>query len=136
MTDEIDRPVYKRELLEEAKESQEPVTEVDVSDTGRTTRVHAIQEYDGVAYRAQITVHKGSDSPPGVQFGKCYWDSDVGVMRDWTSLATGRLSGPQDLPSWESLFTVFNSALGLYNREVLDDTRTVRTDTGQRGGDQ
>lgn len=130
------RPAYKRELLEEAKDAQTPVTEVDVSENGHTTRVHAIQEYDGVAYRAQITHDDRSDSPPGVQFGKSHWDSDVGVMRDWSSLATGSLSGPQDLPAWESLFTVFNATLGVYNREVRGDVRTdpSTTDNEQDGG--
>lgn len=111
-------PIYKRDLLEKAKEAQEPVTEIDVSDKGRTTRVHAIQEYDGVAWRAMIRYHDHSDDPPSVKFAKSYHDSEAKAHREWWSLATGRLSGPQDLPSWESLFTVFNAALGVYNREV------------------
>jgi hypothetical protein len=114
-------PVYKRDLLEDAKDAEEPVTEVEVSDSGRTTRVHAIQECDGVAYRAQITVDEKGESPPSIQFGRTYWDSDAKVMREWLSLATGRLSGPQNLPAWESLFTVFNAALGAFNREVRSD---------------
>jgi hypothetical protein len=127
------RPTYKRELLEEAKNTKIPVTEVNVSKSGHKTRVHALQDYDGEAYRAQITHDERSDSPPKVQFEKCYWDSDVAVMQDWSSLATGRLSGPQDLPSWESLLTVFNAALRVYNRQVRDDVRTAGTD--RSGGD-
>jgi len=124
MSDDLDgvvehpEPIYKRELLEKAKEVQEPVTEIEVSDDGRTTRVHAIQEFDGVAWRALIRHYEPSDGQPSVSFAKSYHDSDAKVMRDWSSLATGRLSGPQDLPSWESLFTVFNAALGKFNREV------------------
>lgn len=114
-------PIYKRDLLEEAKDAAEPVTEVDVSDNGRTTRVHAIQESDGVAYRAQITSREGSDSPPSVSFGESHWDSDVKTMRKWSSLATGALTGPQNLSRWESLFTVFNAALSEFNREVRND---------------
>lgn len=123
------RPAYKRGLLEKAKEAEEPVTEVDVSKSGHVTRVHAIQEYDGVAYRAQITYDERSDSPPRVKFGRSRWDSEVGVLADWSSLATGSLPGPQNLPAWESLFTVFNSALGLFNREVRGDPRTLDTET-------
>jgi len=113
-----ERPTYKRDLLEKAKDAQEPVTEVEVNDSGSTTRVHAIQEYDGTAYRVMIKQYHGSDSPPDVEFARSRWDSDARVMRDWSPLATGRLGGPQDLPSWESLFTVFNAALGVYNREI------------------
>lgn len=116
------RPSYKRELLERAKGTEEPVTEVDWNDSGRAVRVHAIQEYDGTAYRAQITDYVKFESSPSVKFAKSYWNADVGTLQDWTPLATGSLSGPQDLSSWESLFTVFNSALGVYNREVrMDD---------------
>jgi hypothetical protein len=127
------RPTYKRELLEEAKDAKTPVTEVNVSQSGHTTRIHAIQEYDGDAYRAQITHDERSDSPPNVQFGKSYSDSDVPVMQDWSSLATGSLPGPRDLQSWKSLFTVFNAALSVYNRQVRDDVRTAGTD--RSGGD-
>jgi hypothetical protein len=128
------RPTYKRELLEEAKDATIPVTEVNVSKSGHTTRVHAIQESDGGAYRAQITHDERSDSPPRVQFEKCYWDSDVAVMQDWSSLATGSLPGPQDLPSWESMFTVFNAALRVYNRQVRDHVRTAGIEQ-EAGGD-
>lgn len=116
--DGFNEPVYKRDLLEEAKDAQEPVTEIETTDDGLTTRVHAIQEYDGTAYRAMIKHYERSDGPPRVQFAKTRWNSDAKVMRDWSDMATGRLSGPQDLPSWESLFTVFNAALGEFNREV------------------
>jgi hypothetical protein len=122
------RPSYKRELLEDAKDAEIPVTEVNVNESGNATRVHAIQECDGDAYRVQITYDERVDSPPSVQFGRCYWDADVAVMRDWSSLATGSLAGPYDLASWESLFTVFNAALRVYNRQIRDDVRTAGTD--------
>lgn len=126
-------PIYKRDLLEKAKDAQEPVTEVEVSDKGRTTRIHAIQEYDGVAWRVLIRQFSESDDPPSVSFCKSYHDSDVKVMRDWSSLATGRLNGPQDLPSWESLFTVFNAALHEYNREFRCNDRVVHPATDHGG---
>jgi hypothetical protein len=122
-------PIYKRELLEEAKDAQEPVTKVEVSDKGRTTRVHAIQEYDGVAWRVMIRHYSESDDPQSVSFSKSYHDSDVKVMRDWSGMATGRLSGPQDLPSWESMFTVFNAAMHEFNREVRGNIYSRDTDT-------
>lgn len=109
-------PVYKRGLLEKAKSEQTPVTETETSDDGRTTRIHAIQETDGEAYRAMIRCYEPSDSPPTVQFAKSYWDADAKVLRDWSNMATGRLGGPQDLPAWESIFTVFNAALNEFNR--------------------
>jgi hypothetical protein len=128
------RPTYKRELLEEAKNAKAPVTEIDVSESGHTTHVHAIHECEGVAYRAQITHDEHSESPPNVQFGKSYYYSDVPVMQDWSSIATGSLPGPQKLPSWESLFTVFNAALSVYNRQVRNDVRTAGTDRSVGGG--
>lgn len=120
------RPTYKRELLEESKGAQEPVTEVEYSEDGHTLRVHAIQEYDGVAYRAMIRSDARSDSDPTVSLARSRWESDVGQLRDWTALATGRLSGPKDLPAWESLFTVFNAALGAYYDETVEpEERTI-----------
>lgn len=124
-------PIYQRELLEEAKDAQEPVTEVEVSDNGRTTRIHAIQEYDGVAWRVMIRNHSESDDPPSVSLCKSHHDSEVKVMRDWSSMATGRLSGPKDLPSWESIFTVFNAALHEYNKEFRCNDREVVTGVEQ-----
>lgn len=118
---EYREPVYKRDLLEEAKQAEEPVTEIEVSDEGRTTRVHAIQEYGGTAWRVMIRHYSASENSASVSFAKSHHQSDAKVMRDWTDMATGRLSGPKDLPSWESLFTVFNIALHEYNREVRAD---------------
>lgn len=109
-----ERPTYKRDLLEDAKDTEEPVTEVEITDDERTVRVHAIQEADGVAYRAQIEEYLPSDSDASVSFARSRWNSDAKVFRDWSPLATGALSGPQDLSSWESLFTVFNAALDEY----------------------
>lgn len=109
-------PLYQRELLEKAKGAQEPVTNVE--DDGDTIRVHAIQEYDGTAWRAMIRAYRPSDSPPSVSFAESHWEADHKTMREWSALATGRLSGPQRLPRWESLFTVFNSALGEYKRLI------------------
>jgi len=115
------RPAYKRDLLREAIDTHEPVTEVDTAVDGAVVRVHAIQEYDGVAYRAAIKNDERSDQDPSVSFARSRWNSESYILRDWSSLATGALSGPQHLPAWESLFTVFNAALGVYNREVRND---------------
>lgn len=115
------RPTYKRELLEEAKDADGPITEVDWSDSKRRVNVNAIWAHDGVAYRVEITAHPEFDSDPQVSFARSHYDSDAGVMRDWSSLATGRLSGPQDLASWSALFTVFKHAQAEFNLEVAPD---------------
>jgi len=114
------RPSYMRELLEEAKEVQEPVTEIEWTDEDRTVRVHAIQEHDGVAHRVLIKDHRRFDDGPTVSFAVSRWDSKLGVLRDWSKQATGRLGGPKALGAWERYFTVFNAALGVFNREVRD----------------
>ena len=111
-------PLY-QDLIDEAQESEEPVTVVsEVSDHRHVYR--AAYEVDGTVWRADIdTVDEREkfDSTPSVKFARCYPDSDADIMREWSSLATGRLSGPQKLPAWESLFVVFNAVLGLYTRE-------------------
>lgn len=120
-TTQQNRPTYKYDLLQEAKFVQEPVTEVEINNEWEESviRVHAIQEYNGTAWRCLIEDGRG-DGDPRVSFAKSYWDSDVDVLRDWSRLATGRLSGSQELPAWESLFAVFNAALGEYQREVTE----------------
>lgn len=114
------RSVIYQDLIDSALESEEPVTDIDEISDHRTV-YRAAQEVDGTVWRADIdTVDEREeyDSKPSVSFARCHPDSDVRTMRKWSSLATGRLSGPQKLHDWEALFTVFNAALGVYNREV------------------
>lgn len=118
---ERSRPTYKRELLEEAKDADGPVTDVDWPKSGRRVNVNSIWAHDGDAYRVEITAHPEYESEPNVTFAHSSYDSDVGVLRDWSSLATGRLTGPQDLASWSALFTVFKHAQATFNLEVRDD---------------
>lgn len=109
--------VYVEHLVERAKEAEEPVTEISREMDTRPL-YHAVQEHDGTAWR--VTIDTGDirpeyDSTPHVTFARCFPDAEWEAMREWSSLATGRLSGPQSLPAWESLFTVFNAALRLYH---------------------
>ena len=113
-----EEPYYKHELVEKAMAAQEPVSEVEWSDDERTLRVFAIQEVDGTAWFASIEDYLPGDGSPSVDFKSCYPHSEHRTFRKWTSLATGRLTGPQKLPDWESIFTVFNVALSAYTREV------------------
>lgn len=109
------------EIVDRAMRSQEPVTEI--REVGEHRRIYSAVQYDPddeVAWRSDIDadLHPDYDTTPSVKFSKCHPTASSETLQQWTSLATGRLSGPQDLPHWESLFTVFNVALGLYNREV------------------
>lgn len=108
------------ELVDRAMRSQEPVTEV--REIGEYRRTYTAVQYDPkteTVWRAYIDAdhHPDYESSPSVHFSKCHPTSSAKIMQKWTSLATGRLSGPQGLSAWESLFTVFNAALGVYNRE-------------------
>jgi hypothetical protein len=129
-SDPYPEPIHKRDLLEAAKSVAEPVTEVEVIHNGSSTHIHAIQECDGVAWMVMIRHHSEFDDPASVSFAKSYHNSKSKQLRRWSDMATGALSGPKDLPSWESIFTVFNAALGQFNREVrgLGDSPSTDTD--------
>jgi hypothetical protein len=116
MVEEPTYPVYCRHLVEMATGAQEPVTEVD--DTGSRVHYRAVQERDGKVWFVEITDGEYYDEP-NVAFRRSVPDSEAEILRKWTSLATGRLSGPQQLPAWEAIFTVFNAALGLYQKEAM-----------------
>jgi hypothetical protein len=108
------------EFVDRAMRSQEPVTEI--RKVGEYRRIYSAAQYDPnteTVWRADIDAdhHPDYDSNPSVQFSRCYPVSDSEIRQQWTRLATGRLSGPQKLGAWESLFTVFNIALSFYNRE-------------------
>ncbi len=117
--------IYEEELVYDAVESDEPVTKISRTSDHRTL-YHAFHEVDGTCWRATIDTldeREEYDSTPRVKFSRCSPDADLAMLREWTDLATGRLSGPQTLPEWESLFTVFNVALGLYHQ---DDEHTEK----------
>lgn len=112
------------EFVDRAMRSQEPVTET--REVGKYRRIYSAAQYDPdreVVWRADIDAdhHPEWDTDPSVSFSKCYPNSTVSVMQDWSSLATGRLTGPQDLDSWNALFTVFYAALDHYHSEVDDE---------------
>lgn len=112
------------EFVERAMNSQEPVTRIDECGEYRTRYESA--QYDPneeIVWRCSITYdsHPENDSEPSVEFNRAMPKAEVNTLQKWSSVATGRLSGPQKLGSWESMFTVFNAALGLFNREVRFD---------------
>lgn len=127
-------PMLYAEIVDEAMRSQEPVTEV--LDTGEHRVTYRAVQYDPnteTVWRADISAdeHPDYDNEPRVKFAKCYPTSDLEMMQEWTSKATGSLSGPQKLGPWESMFTVFNEALGLYQRESREPDQKLATDGGQ-----
>lgn len=123
MANEGSTAVIHQDLIEKARDAEQPVTEVIDEKYAHRTIYRAAQFRDGVVWRADIDTvddREEFDSTPSVKFSKCCPDSDVKVLRDWSPLATGRLSGPQDLPAWEALFTVFNAVLHEYNDKDRD----------------
>jgi hypothetical protein len=112
--------------------SQEPVTEI--REVGEHRRIYSAAQYDPgteVVWRADIDAHHhpGHDITPSVSFAKSYPTLDSRAMQEWTSLATGRLGGPQKLGPWESLFTVFNEALSFYHEEAPTDDHSLCPNT-------
>ena len=111
------------DFVEHAMRSEEPVTETRSSGEDRT--IYSAAQYDPDAemcWRADIAHDTRSDGSPRVTFSKCRPTADHETLRDWSPLATGRLSGPQRLPAWEALFTVFNTVLAFYRQEQGDRT--------------
>ena len=113
------------EFVDRAMRAQEPVTRTKEIGEHRTTYEAAMYFPDSeVVWRCYIDAdeHPDYDSKPSVHFSKCYPNSSASVMQNWTSMATGRLGGPQKLVPWEQMFTVFNAALGLYNRSLQTES--------------
>lgn len=113
-------PMLYPEFVDRAMRSQEPVTEI--REVGEHRSIYSAAQYDsgtGVVWRADIDAdhHPDYEHEPTVKFSKCHPTSSAEIMQKWSALATGRLGGPQQLGAWESLFTVFNAALELFNRE-------------------
>lgn len=118
--------VYREDLVEHALAREETVLDVDwVGDT--RCLYHAVQERDYTVWRATLDVdyYPDSDTTPSVKFARCHPHSDADVMQKWTSLATGRLSGPQDLKPWRRMFAVFEAAVECYEEHRLDHRRQV-----------
>lgn len=112
------------EIVDRAMRSEEPLTEIrEFGDDGRIYSAVNYDPEDEVAWRADIDADHNPDydSIPSVKFSKCRPTADSEALQQWTPLATGALGGPQELPDWEALFTVFNEALDLYNREGRED---------------
>lgn len=109
-------PVVHEDLIDRAKATETPVAVTE--DKRHRVICRAAQEADGVVWLAKIEHSERADGAPSVGFQRCHIGADHNSLRKWSSVATGRLSGPQRLPAWERLFTVFSAALHEYNREV------------------
>lgn len=113
-------------LIERASnpENQEPVTESEPFGDHATIFRAVLWEGSRV-YRCDIQTADGRfpESEASVRFYWCYPNADHEKLREWTSVATGRLHGPQNLKSWEPLFTCFNAALGEYYDNIEGEVR-------------
>lgn len=109
------------ELVDRAMRSQEPVADHEwIGDHRFIVRAAQFDPDTETVWRANIDVdtHPEYDTPPSVGFSKCYPLATEDWLQTWTALATGRLSGPQKLPAWETMFVVFNAALTEYHAAI------------------
>lgn len=110
-------------LVYRAMKSHDPITNIkEISETRKMyTAVYFNQENE-TAWRAYIDVdnYGGYDESPSIHFSKCYPNSSYESMEKWSALATGRLSGPQDVHSWHSIMKVFNTSYELYQNDIQD----------------
>lgn len=86
-------------------------------DTLRVTATVATAKRE---YRCRLSLTVWSTSPPSVHFARRVPDSDASILRDWSSQATGRLSGPQDMRAWYHYFRAFEAALDALTEEIGD----------------
>lgn len=101
-------PVICQDLIRDAQQSETAVTQIE--ERKSTTIVRAAEERDGVVYRCNLDHDDRTDSPASVRFAKCRPEHESEHFRDWSPLATGRLFGPQKLPEWDALLSVFCAA--------------------------
>lgn len=118
---EYEEPLYKHSLVEKAVQSDEPVSDIEFKDDNwKPVRVHVIRVIDGVAWRVMIKNYLQGDDDPSVKFSKSHFNSDVHVLRQWTTVANGR-SGPDKLDSWSNLFEVFTVAKETYEEWLIEN---------------
>lgn len=116
-TGELPTDVAHRNLANRAIASTHPVTAVADHDTYTVYR--AAVERDGTVFRADIDTMDDRaefDSTPRVSFHTLRHRDDAGKLSGWHSVATGHLSGPQELPQWRGLTTAFEAALERYGQ--------------------
>lgn len=111
------------ELVEEAIQIDGPVTQV--SQSGRDRTIYRAVQYDQATQTAwmcyiDVDTYPERESSPTIHFSRCHPRGKTQSLREWTSVATGRLSGPQTLTPWKQLFAVFTAAHQLY-QEPRDD---------------
>lgn len=72
-------------------------------------------------YRCRIRLNAWSASAPRVTFAHRSPGADVDVCAEWTSAATGRLTGPQSLLPWYHYFRAFQLALDALTDEIAGE---------------
>jgi len=103
------------ELISRASQSSGVIT--DVTEKGTAQIVRAVLDAGNRFYRCDIRWANSHSDDPRVSFKKCHPYSDAKVTRKWTSIATGRMSGPQEMEQWTHLMTVFDAARNRYQLE-------------------
>jgi len=109
------------ELVDRAMRSQEPVTEqVKSGDYRLIYRAVNYNSESETAYMCYLDVdtHPDYDNEPSVHFSECNPTSDHDIMQEWSSKATGSLSGPQKFGRWLEYFTVFKAAAEFYRNDI------------------
>ncbi|AFH22160.1 hypothetical protein OSG_eHP18_00015 [environmental Halophage eHP-18] len=112
------------ELVDEAMRSDEPITEK--SESGEWRLIYRAVNYNPnteTAYMCYLDVdtHPDYEHEPSVHFLECHPTANHDIMQEWSSKATGALSGPQKLDRWLEYFAVFKAATQRYQEDLTDD---------------
>lgn len=118
---EYPQPINKHGLLEAACDSEQPVTDAELSDSEQTLRVNAIVIEDEIAWRVMIKNHLQFEKWPSIEFSRSRYNSDVKVCRRWDRFATSGSGGPQRLSAWKLMFEVFEAAVDTYESTTLGE---------------
>lgn len=121
------QPINNHGLLEAACDSEQPVTDAELSDSEQVLRVNAIVVEDGIAWRVMIKDHLQFEKWPSIEFSRSRYNSDVKVCRRWDRFATRGAGGPQRLSAWKLMFEVFEAAVDKYESTSLGEEVSIST---------
>lgn len=107
-------PPYKHEFVQKCLDTDGVVTEIEDKRYGHAYFA-GIEDPAGWVWMATIETDNGDgldgdERVPDVTFRKCLPGHELHVLHSWSTVAVKRLSGPSDLNSWRSIFTVFHAA--------------------------
>ena len=113
-------PPYKHEFVQKCLDTDGVVTEIEEKRYGHAYFA-GIEDAGGWVWMATIETDNGEgldggERAPSVTFRKCLPGHELHVLHSWSTVAVKRLSGPSDLVSWRSIFTVFHAADDLVRR--------------------